>query len=102
MSLLDAEIEQLRAQKRNTHFTDLLGLCRKYFGHERIRGSHHIFKMPWAGDPRINLQKVGGKAKPYQVDQVIDALERLNEANQAKDNIVRELKSGNRNGKKQT
>ena len=77
MSLLDAEIEQLRAQKKNTHFRDLLRLCQKYFGCERIRGSHHIFKMPWVGDPRINLQEVRGKAKLYQVDQVIDALERL-------------------------
>jgi len=44
-----------------------------------ISGSHHIFKMPWSGDPRLNLQPDKGKAKPYQVEQVITALKRLKE-----------------------
>ena len=35
------------------------------------------FSRRLAGDPRINLQRDGSKAKPYQVDQVIAALERL-------------------------
>jgi hypothetical protein len=35
---------------------------------------HHIFRTPWPGDPRINLQKQQGQAKPYQVKQVIAAL----------------------------
>jgi len=77
MSTLDDEIERLEARKNNARFGDLIRLCREYFGSERIKGSHHIFKTPWPGDPRINLQKVQGKAKPYQVDQVIAALERL-------------------------
>jgi hypothetical protein len=34
--------------------------------------------MPWAGDPRINLQLgSGGKAKPYQVRQALQAIDRL-------------------------
>jgi hypothetical protein len=38
------------------------------------RSIAHI-KTPWPGDPRINLQEGGGgKAKPYQVQQVIQAL----------------------------
>ncbi len=35
----------------------------------RIKGSHHIFRKPGI-DEKINLQKDGGKAKPYQVRQV--------------------------------
>ena len=50
---------------RNISFNDLLNLCRRYFGEPRIAGSHHIFKTPWQGDPRINLQKDGKMAKPY-------------------------------------
>ncbi|NLI78232.1 MAG: type II toxin-antitoxin system HicA family toxin [Candidatus Riflebacteria bacterium] len=35
----------------------------------RVRGSHHIFRK--AGiEERINLQRDGSKAKPYQVRQV--------------------------------
>ncbi|KAF0966409.1 hypothetical protein [Rhodococcus sp. T7] len=36
------------------------------------------FKMPWAGDPRVNIQKgSGGKAKAYQVGQVVIAYDKL-------------------------
>jgi predicted RNA binding protein YcfA (HicA-like mRNA interferase family) len=61
----------------NVSFADLLNLCRRYFGEPRIRGSHHIFKTPWKGDPRINLQKDSRMAKPYQVKDVIKAIEKL-------------------------
>jgi len=36
-----------------------------------------IFKTPWQGDPRINIQKDGNMAKPYQVKIVQKALARL-------------------------
>ena len=62
---------------KNVKFTDLLRICRNRFGEPRIVGSHHIFKMPWQGDPRINIQKLGKHAKPYQVKQVISAVTRL-------------------------
>lgn len=62
---------------RNTSFNDLLKLCCSYFGEPRIAGSHHIFKTPWQGDPRINLQREGKMAKPYQVLQVMKAIEKL-------------------------
>jgi hypothetical protein len=33
--------------------------------------------MPWPGDPRVNLQRgEGGKAKAYQVRQLIQAIAR--------------------------
>ena len=69
--------ERTLENPHNVRFDDLLQICTKHFGEPRIRGSHHIFKMPWAGDPRLNLQKDGKMAKPYQVKAVKKALERL-------------------------
>lgn len=62
---------------QNVKFDDLLKICTKHFGEPRISGSHHIFKTPWQGDPRINIQKDGKMAKPYQVKAVKKALARL-------------------------
>jgi len=68
---------------RNISFNDLLNLCRRYFGEPRIAGSHHIFKTPWQGDPRINLQRDGKMAKPYQVAQVKKAIEKMEKDHEA-------------------
>ncbi len=62
---------------KNVLFADLLKICKKYFGKPRISGSHHIFKTPWKGDPRINLQKVDKMAKFYQVKDVKKAIEKM-------------------------
>ena len=35
----------------------------------RVSGSHHIFTRPGVRE-RLNLQRDGGKTKPYQVRQV--------------------------------
>ena len=67
---------------RNISFNDLLKLCRSYFGEPRIVGSHHIFKTPWPGDPRVNLQRDGKMAKPYQVIQVRKAIEKLEKSHE--------------------
>ncbi len=39
--------------------------------------SHLIYRMPWPGDPRVSIQNSKGKAKAYQVKQVLKAIERL-------------------------
>ena len=59
--------------------TQILRICVKYFGKQRITGSHHIFQMPWQGDPFVNIQDKNGMAKPYQVRKVIKAIEKLEE-----------------------
>jgi len=42
--------------------------------------SHHVYKTPWAGDPRVNIQKdKSGKAKAYQVKQVLTAIKKMKE-----------------------
>ena len=61
----------------NVLFSDLLKICKKYFGNPRIRGSHYIFKTPWKGDLRINLKKVDKMAKFYQVKDVKKAIEKM-------------------------
>ena len=72
---------------KNIKFIDLLNVCKKYFGEPRIRGSHHIFKTPWQGDPRINIQKDGKMAKLYQVKIVQKALAKLT--------LLKQLEVGN-------
>lgn len=79
-----AQIEDLLAQiknnPKNVRFADLMKVCNHYFGEPRQQGtSHCIYKTPWAGDPRVNIQEKNGKAKVYQVKQVIDAIEKLEE-----------------------
>ena len=69
-------MEELKST-HHVRFRDLLQIVIKHFGEPRIKGSHHLFKMPWAGNPRVNLQKDGNMAKPYQVKQVLEALEKL-------------------------
>jgi len=62
----------------NVRFNDLKKVCEAYFGEPRQDGSSHaIFKTPWPGDPRVNIQNARGKAKPYQVRQVLAAIEQL-------------------------
>lgn len=68
-------IEELESET-NVRFNRLKRICENVFGVPRIKGSHHIFKTPWPGDPRINIQKDGKDAKPYQVKQVKKALEK--------------------------
>jgi len=77
-----ASIEEILAEmKRNpkgVRFTDLVKVCDKYFGEPRQSGSsHRVYKTPWQGDPRVNVQNSMGKAKPYQVRQVLQAIARL-------------------------
>ena len=53
----------------NIRFNDLrLFLLRSGFV-ERVRGSHHIFRKDGVRE-RINLQRDGSQAKPYQVRQI--------------------------------
>jgi hypothetical protein len=88
------DVEKLERKKKNTRFALLVRVCQENFGNARINGSHHIFKTPWKGDPRINLQTQKGNAKPYQVEQVIEALRRLQEVEESKKQNKQSLKKG--------
>ena len=66
------------AQSKECRFCDLCKICDHYFGEARqTGGSHRIYKTPWQGDPRVNIQNDKGMAKVYQVKQVLKAIERL-------------------------
>lgn len=68
----------MRREPVNVRFGDLKKVCETFFGKPRQAGtSHAIFKTPWVGDPRINIQDQKGKAKAYQVRQVLLAIEKL-------------------------
>jgi hypothetical protein len=73
-------VELMRREPANVKFSDLLKVCKEYFGKPRqSAGSHVIFKMPWPGDPRVNIQNDKGNAKAYQVRQVLLAIDKLKE-----------------------
>ncbi len=57
----------------NIAFSDLVNLL-EYLGFEmRVKGGHHIFRKEGI-EEKLNLQKEGNKAKPYQVKQVRNIL----------------------------
>jgi len=71
-------IKQLERSPNNVRFADLCKICDYYFGEARQKSSSHcVYKTPWKGDPRVNIQEENGKGKAYQVRQVIKALKRL-------------------------
>ena len=71
-------VDQMRNEPANIRFADLKRVCEVHFGKPRQTGtSHLIFKTPWSGDPRINIQEDKGKAKAYQVRQVLLAIDKL-------------------------
>ena len=53
----------------NISFNDLRKLLLTLGFEERIKGSHHLFRKEDIKE-KINLQRSGSKAKPYQVRQV--------------------------------
>jgi hypothetical protein len=78
MAKFDEIIRQMKRNPKDVRFTDLRKVCDHFFGEPRTRASSHVvYKTPWPGDPRINIQNHKGKAKAYQVKQVLLALEKL-------------------------
>ncbi|MCL2781147.1 MAG: toxin HicA [Actinomycetia bacterium] len=71
----------MRSVPNGVAHTDLRKVCVHCFGQPRQSGtSHAVFRTPWPGDPRVNIQKAeGGKAKPYQVAQVLKAIKKHEE-----------------------
>ncbi len=68
-------LEKALNSPQNLRFVEAIKLA-KGFGFElaRVRGSHHILKRH--GVPALlNFQDVGGKAKAYQVRQMLELVE---------------------------
>ena len=79
MPTMGKALARIRRNPRNVRFDDLRKICDHYFGQPRARGSHLFYKTPWQGEPLVNIQPVRGMAKPYQVRQVIKAIDNLRE-----------------------
>jgi hypothetical protein len=78
MSRVEDIVAQMLSGPKGIRFADLCRVCERYFGEPRqTGGGHMVYKTPWQGDPRVNIQDDRGKAKAYQVKQVLRAIERL-------------------------
>lgn len=78
MGKTDDIIKQMKQNPKDVRFADLCKVCDLYFGQARQKSSsHRIYKTPWQGDPRVNIQNQKGKPKAYQVKQVLKAIDRL-------------------------
>ena len=53
----------------NVRFDELRNLLLRLGFEERTKGSHHLFRKSGVLE-KINIQKEGNKAKPYQIRQV--------------------------------
>jgi len=71
-------VQTMREAPNAVRFVDLAKVCDHYFGDPRQTGSsHRVYRTPWQGDPRVNIQDRHGQAKAYQVRQVLAAIDRL-------------------------
>lgn len=74
---LTAVLSPMKDNPQRVRFADLYKVCEHHFRRPRHRGTLHVvFKMPWLGDPRVNIQDDKGQAKPYQVRQVLEAIDK--------------------------
>ena len=77
MATVEDIVTEMQVNPKGVRFADLCRICDHYFGYPRQKGtSHRVYKTPWQGDPRVNIQDDRGKAKAYQVRQVLKAIER--------------------------
>lgn len=82
MARVNEILGDMRRNPKNVRFRDLCQVCDFYFGAPRqASGSHRVYKTPWQGDPRVNIQEHQGMAKPYQVRQVLRAIDKLEATN---------------------
>ncbi len=69
-------LQKLLSGSKNIRFSEAVAGAEMFgFRLDRIHGSHHIFVHPDLLE-LVNLQNVGGKAKPYQVKQLLQIIEK--------------------------
>ena len=78
MASIEDILAKMRRNPKGIRFNELVKVCDHFFEKPRKPGtSHRVYKTPWPGDPRVNIQNSRGKAKAYQVRQVLLAIDRL-------------------------
>lgn len=71
-------LQKLLFGSKNIRFSEAVAGAEMFgFRLDRINGSHHIFVHPDVPE-LVNLQNVKGKAKPYQVKQLLQVIEQYN------------------------
>ena len=77
MASVEKIIASMETNPAGIKFSDLRKVCEHYFGEPRqSSGSHRIYRTPWEGEPFINIQPKKGMGKPYQVKQVLAAIQK--------------------------
>ena len=77
MASVEKLLTAMRANPQNVRYVDLHKVCEHFFGEaRRSGGSRAVFKTPWPGDPRANIQNSNGQAKASQVRQVMAAIDK--------------------------
>ena len=78
MAKIEEILLQMKRNPKGIRYNDLCKVYDYFFMMARqANSSHRIYKTPWQGDPRINIQNNKGKAKAYQVKQVLMAIQKL-------------------------
>jgi len=78
-------LHKLLFGSKNIRFSEAVA-CAEAFGFrlERVSGSHHIYVHPDVPE-LVDLQEVHGKAKPYQVRQLLQIIEEYGLARELED-----------------
>ena len=78
MKKKDKLLRKLLSGARDIRFSEIQSTVELFgFRLDRIKGSHHIYVHPDIPE-LLNLQKVKGKAKPYQIKQFLALVEKYN------------------------
>jgi hypothetical protein len=78
MPKIEDVLAAMRENPKGIRFRDACKVCDHFFGSPRQRGSsHRLYRTPWAGDPRVNIQNDHGMAKTYQIRQILNAIEKM-------------------------
>lgn len=71
-------LQKILSGSKNISFSDMIKLAEAFgFSLSRVSGSHHIMVHPEVSQ-LLNLQNVGGQAKPYQIRQFLKLVEQYN------------------------
>jgi predicted RNA binding protein YcfA (HicA-like mRNA interferase family) len=71
-------LRKILSGSKNVRFKEAMAVAKAFgFKLDRVSGSRHIFVHPEIPD-LLNLQNIKGKAKPYQLKQLLRIVEKHN------------------------
>ena len=78
MLLCDGLLAKARNNPQGLRFAELCKLAQCFgWTHDRTRGSHHLFKRPGSMGLMVFQDAENGRAKPYQVRQLLRSIDQL-------------------------